>query len=68
MTDVHIRILRVIAQQRRRELSGAATESAGQADSASRRQRRLRAVQKSATQVAQAEARRRPRSALEPGC
>ena len=68
MTDVHIRILRVIAQQRRRELSGGATASGGQADSASRRQRRLRAVQKSATQVAQAEARRRPRPALEPGC
>jgi hypothetical protein len=60
MTDTHVRILRLIAEQRRRALSDHdAAKRAWRAPSGPRRRRLHRAVTRTTVQVAQAEARRR---------
>jgi hypothetical protein len=59
MTDVHLRILRLLARQRQRELDDHdAADHAGDATSASRRRELDRAAGRTRASVAAAEARR----------
>jgi hypothetical protein len=59
MTDRHLRILRLIAQQRERALRNYdAGDHTGDAGSAALRQRLARAVTRTGTHLASAEARR----------
>jgi hypothetical protein len=61
MTDTHIRILRLIAQQRRRDLSDHdAADRSGEAAAEPRRRHLERAATRTRMQAAQAEARRGP--------
>jgi hypothetical protein len=71
MTDTHMRILRLVARQRQRHLDDHdAAERTGEPGSGGGRRRSLeRAATRTGVQLAQAEARRRHRSArggLEP--
>lgn len=60
MTDVHLRILRLLAKQRQRELDDHdAVDHAGDTGSASRRHELERATGRTRAGVAAAEARRR---------
>jgi hypothetical protein len=60
VTDAHIRILRLVARQRRNELEDhSAAEPSGETASAGRRRRLERAATRTGLQVEQAKARRR---------
>ena len=64
VTDSHLRILRVLANQRRRQLADHdATDHKGATGRAGRRWRLTRLVTRTRAQVADAEARRRRPSA-----
>ena len=66
MTDTHIRILRLLADHRRRELSAHDGGATGQTASEPRRRHLQRSVARTGTQLTQAEARRRPRPGRRP--
>jgi hypothetical protein len=59
MTDLHLRILRVVAERRQRELDNDADGQAGDHPSAGRRRDLERAAWRSKAMVAAAQARRR---------
>ena len=61
-----MRILRLLAQHRRRELADHDADRSGQTRSEPRRRRLQRAVTKSGVQVTQAQARRSHRPARDP--
>lgn len=59
MTDVHLRLLRLVAQKRQQDLDDHdAVDHAGQSTAAVRRRRLKRAATRTKTRVAEAEARR----------